>query len=445
MIAGLIIVLTMTAAGLPLTALVAPSRPARSFLALSYLLGSALCALVLFALSLVHIRWSAVALATGVLVPLAICAPWAWRRLRSRTAPPEANPQANLATRLVDLLTLVSLCGYAIYATIAPMWEWDFWSLWGMMGRAFYEHGGIDWEFLARPENILARSDYSAGKSAFRPILHPLLLDAFATLRGGWDDRMIGLLFAAFAAAILLLVRDELERESGSPLLSAVAVLTMSGVVASRWVGNPEGMIVAYMMAAVLLTRRGLRDEDRSLIACGSLFAGLAAFTKDEGTTFVIAFIVAVALSARRNWKLLLSAWPAIAVPIPWFFLRNAGGVQSYFASSSLFDRIAKHVEHPGELLSALTANVPDRPLFWIGVILTLLVLLPAALRRETFIVTAIGLQLLFFLAAYLATPFEILWHVQTSWVRLLYQLAPALMFVAVVLLWPVARGDENS
>lgn len=438
MISGILIVLAITAVGTPLAAWLNPAARKRSFVALSYLLGASWCAVALFVLALAHAPWSRASALAACVLPSAVLAPFAFMRMRAHRSNVSQASKPAISATVVDAVTASSICGFAVYATLAPMWEWDFWSLWGMVGRAFYEHGGIDWDFLSRPENVLARSDYSAGKSAFRPILHPLLLDVYALLNGTWDDRTIGLLFAAFAAAVLLLVRDELEADTRSPLFAAVVTLGMAGVTASKWVGNPEGMISAYMMVAILVSRRAVKRSDGQLLALGALFAGLAAFTKDEGTAFVVAFLLAAAFACGRNVRLLFHAWPAVVIPLPWFFLRRAGGVQSYFASTSLLDRVASRAMHPGELMSALAANLPDRPLFWIGVSAAILILFRRALRDERFTVVAVCLQLLFFIGAYVATPFNVLWHVQTSWVRLLYQLAPVLMYIAIVALLPV-------
>lgn len=442
MIAGVIVILTMTAAGLPIAALLVASRPPRTFLGVSYLLGSAWCGIVLFALSLLGIRWSLVSLAVGGLVPLAMLAPFARERLQQRHAP--APVPATFPARLVDFLTFITLAGYALYATVAPMWEWDFWSLWGLNARAFFERGGLDWEILSRPEYFL--SHYSAGAIAYRPLLHPLLLDAFALLRGGWDDRVIGLLFAAFAASALLVARDELEEESGSALFSSVVVLGMTGVVASRWVGNPEGMIASYITVAVLLARRALLSRDRALLGGASIIAGLAALTKDEGLTFVVALGFGITIVSRRNWRMLAGMWPAVALVVPWLFLRTSEALDAIPPLRPLADRVSEHLANPAELLSALARHSPDRPLFWIALLVALAFCARSAVRQEAFAVIILTLQLCFYLAAYVTTPFGVEWHVATSWVRLLYQLAPSLMFVAIVMLVPaVGKGRETT
>ena len=76
--------------------------------------------------------------------------------------------------------------GYALYATLAPLWEWDFWAIWGLKARVFLEAGGIDWHFLESRWNAFAHPDY--------PLLVPLNFDFVALINGGWSDRWLGLL-----------------------------------------------------------------------------------------------------------------------------------------------------------------------------------------------------------------------------------------------------------
>jgi len=48
----------------------------------------------------------------------------------------------------IDLLTLLTLAGFTLYATVAEPAEIDFIASWGLKGRIFALHGGIDWSFL---------------------------------------------------------------------------------------------------------------------------------------------------------------------------------------------------------------------------------------------------------------------------------------------------------
>jgi hypothetical protein len=51
----------------------------------------------------------------------------------------------------------------------------------------------------------------------------------------------------------------------------------------------------------------------------------------------------------------------------------------------------------------------------------------------ERFVIVTIAVQLVFYLGAYLATPHDVLWHVQWSWERLISHLSPALTYIVLV------------
>src|SRR5207253_1543493 len=65
-----------------------------------------------------------------------------------------------------DALTALTLVGFGFFATLAPLWEWDFWAIWGLKARVFAERGAIDWRFLESPWNLFSHTDY--------PLLLPL-------------------------------------------------------------------------------------------------------------------------------------------------------------------------------------------------------------------------------------------------------------------------------
>ena len=54
---------------------------------------------------------------------------------------------------------------------------------------------------------------------------------------------------------------------------------------------------------------------------------------------------------------------------------------------------------------------------------------------ERLFVMIVTALQLMFFLASYLATPRDVHWHIRTSWPRLTEQLALPLAFVMVLTL----------
>jgi hypothetical protein len=310
---------------------------------------------------------------------------------------------------VVDGCTALVVIGHGAYASIVGGDVWDFWAIWGLKARVFFEHRGIDWRFLEHPYNAFAHPDY--------PPLLPLHFAHVTLLGGEWSERWLGILTTLFGAALLLVVRDLFEEELQRPVVAALATLAVASPAFSM-IGVGDGPMIAFGTAALLTIRRGS-------LAAGGVLLGLAAFAKNEGIVLVIA-----AALALRNARAILRLWPAAAIAAPWLILRAVHSLPTDIVSGALSERLARNLT---ELPGALAATLPDQPLLWLAIAITLAVFV-RDLRSERFVLVAVSLQLLAYLAAYAVTPYDVHWHVRSSWPRLLPHLAVPLAFVALVL-----------
>jgi hypothetical protein len=376
------------------------------------LLGVGAGAAVLLGLSLIHVPWSRTAFVLGMLAIVGLSA------LGSRLSggrPESGELRAASPLLAVPLLALVVILvlGYAIFATLAPVWEFDFIADWGFKARAFFVAHGIDWTVLESQRDI--HSDY--------PPLLPLAFDMFAVMRGTWDDHAMGLMTVVFAVALLLVVHRLALEESGSRVAAAFIAVAMVPLACSPWIGLAEGPMVAYGTTALLLIRRGS-------VAPGAVMLGLAASTKNEGLTLIVA--AAAGLAAARRWRDIARLWPAIAIPLPWLVLRYVHHLQTDITEGNVVARIVEHLRNPKPLLDAFATFNAGRPLFWLALIVGIALTIRPLIARERFVIITIAVQILFYVAAYLATPHDVLWHVQWSWERLISHLSPALTYIVL-------------
>lgn len=316
---------------------------------------------------------------------------------------------------LLDAATAVGLLGYARFATAAPLWEFDFLSDWGLKGKVFWIARRIDWSFLEQATYRATHPDY--------PPLLPLAFDFLALIRGAWNDSALGLLNVAFAASLLLIVRRVAMEETEWPLAASFVALAVFPLAATPWIGLGEGPFIAYATAALLLIRR-----DMTLAA---VMLGLAAATKNEGMALIVA--VALALILTRRSRDVLRLWPAAAIAAPWLVLRSLHHLPTDIAEGNVLTRMMEHLRHPGALLTALRNAPPGKPLLWIGLLIGLALVWKRIAQRDAFVVIAVALQLAFYIAAYVATPHDIEWHVRWSWERLIAHLTPALATVVLM------------
>jgi hypothetical protein len=335
---------------------------------------------------------------------------------------PVATSGRRAISTLADILTTLTLVGYTLFATLAAPWAWDFNAIWGLKARVFFEHGGVDWRFLQSPWNDFAHPDY--------PLLVPMNFDFLALASGGWNDRWIGLLFVAFAIALVLVVRQVMADEFPQPV-PALITFAVAGLACTRYVGLAEGALAAFATAGILMLRRG-----ESLHA--ALLLGLAASTKQEGGMLLVTTVIALLLA--RRWRDAIRLWPAFVIAAPWWITAATMGLRSDLAVPGALHRAAAHMSSIGEIVHLLATWTAD-PILWLLIAAAILV----ALRREEapYLVIVI-VQFAGLIAAYVTTPYGLHWHISTSWPRLTRQLAPIATILALILLAKTYLPEED-
>jgi len=421
MTAVIVAALSMTVVGIPLALALDRRVHGPLLLGMALLYGSGLLYFVLLALSIAGIRWTVLSVTVPALIAGAAC--WLIAR-RQAGGPAIGRP---VRPHWLDLFTVATIAGYAVFATIAPLWEWDFWAIWGMKAKVFLERGGIDWRFLESRWNAYVHPDY--------PLLVPLNYDFASLLHGGWSDRWLGIITVAWAVALVLIVRHLAAMESG-PVPAALAALVIAPIAASRFIGIAEGPLIAFSGAAVLLLRRGLLFDDDAGWRHGAVLLGLAANVKNEGVAMIVAVIVALLFVRPRA---VVRLWPSVVIAAPWLVLRAVHHLQTDITSGAVLQRLIMRLPHAGTI-GAMAARTVYHPFFW-ALLLVAFLIVPAARKREAFVLLFTAVQLSFYLATYLVTPNDPRWHIETSWSRLTEQIAVPITFVVILLLADAAAG----
>jgi hypothetical protein len=415
---ALLAIAILTAAGLPLAAWLEPTLGWRARIGFAFLAGSGSVTLVMLLATFAGIRWSLPVVLAGLALVAGAAFPCARRLATGDRTRLRAHPLAFAA----DAATLVSVAGYALFATVARPWEWDFWAIWGLKAKEFLLTRGVNFEFLGRPDNFFSHPDY--------PPLVPLVYDFAALVGGKWDDRWMGAITVAFAVAMLLVLREELQRQSGSALAGAFGTLAVSGVACSGWVGLGDGPLIALAAPGLLIMSRGFREASSRAIVAGSVLLGLSGLAKNEGVSFVVAAIVVTLIFERRRW--LQVALPAAALVAPWLLARLAIAATTDVFEGGFAARVAERLSDPAGFVSTLAGGMFERPELWL-ILALLLALHPAAAKRERFLLGVAGLQALSYVAVYAGTSNDLASHVQSSLGRVTSHLAPLAAIVAVL------------
>jgi hypothetical protein len=408
-------------------------RLGATFAAQVLLLGVSLPALILYLLSAIGIPWSRGSLAVSLGAILLLCM---IRRPASEFSWPDGSRFAIADRRLaavIDLLTVVVLCGYLFLATAAPTPEYDFIGIWGLKGRVFSLHGAIDWEFLTRPENDFVHPDY--------PILLPLMFASLTVSLGEWRPELLGVLYPIFALAGLLAARSTIEAAVSRRTTAALATLGLTGIACSPWIGLAEAPLVAFTTVGLLLMREGALGRNVRILGAGALFIGLAGLVKNEGVALVVSVALAALLTVRPKRSLLVLLIPLL-VTATWLVPRRLFfHLQTHVTAPGVLERALQHLSEPEKYLSILARYPTGKPLLWIGILIALVLVAKPLLRSERFALLTLALQYLALLGAYVVTPHDLDWHLRWSWDRVVNQLTLPLVTVVLIYLLPMAEN----
>jgi len=431
MTAVVVAIVVLTVAGVPVARALDGSLSRGAAIGAGFMVGCGMVSLVMMALSVSGLGWSFFA----VLVLLAVMSVGG-EIVRRRSAPSERRAaRFDPASVVFDLCTAVSLTGYALFATIARPWEWDFWAIWGLRARADFVARGIDLTFLSNPDVAFSHPDYP-----------PLLSSVYsftALVRGRWDDRWTGLLFVALAGTLLLVVRDEIRRATGSERFSAFATLALSGVACSPWIGLADGAIVAFGTAGLLVLSRGARDENRRAVLLGGVLLGLAAMTKNEGIALVVSATISLALFRPKRLSWLIA--PAVLMSAPWLLLRVTMHLATDVMSGGVFSRVVERLTSPFAFVSTLAAGTPDRSALWLILGIALCFGGRAAFRRNGVMLVAVGVQAFCYVMVYAGTMHDLASHVQSSMARISSHLAAPVGVLCALSIWDMLTNRSAS
>ncbi len=394
-------------------------------LALGFLWASFGISVELFAFSLVGLPanpWLALA-------PWIAAAGWLTWRQRPRIA-----VDLTLGAGIAIAATALTLAVWLPYERMMPLTSqsWDAWAIWLFKAKAFFLDGDIG--------PYLSRSGEFTGQPGY-PLLTPLYASWLYGLEGAVADQTVKVISPCYFLALLGAIWYLVNR-LGRPLIAGVAVALCAltpavARVAFDLAGYADTTLSAYFVAAAGLLLVWRRSGEPTDLAAAAMAATAAAWTKNEGQLFLVAFAVIAGLFLLKD-RARPAAWAwLVAPPVlllgAWSLTRSAYSVEAAgFAlgiqfqmnlfKTALGSMLAKAfalgsfaLAFPLALVAAAGLSVRKAPPpYWI----------PAVL-----IVWQFGGALL----AYATGRNEIQWWLGTSADRILAQIAPLAVLSAAV------------
>lgn len=356
---------------------------------------------------------------------------WAiWRLVRSGRARERVPAKASSPIPSILILAgaLIAVLGLGLGAISTswdnnPQGDWDAWSIWNLRAR-----------YLAAPDHLFERT-WSPQLAGTHPE-YPLLTSAFIArcwAYGGSIGETVPMTTACMFYLALVAIGIGGVAVTRSGALGILYGLILAGtplLIHETTVQYADVPLACFMLGAALLA-----VADLPLLA--GLFAGFAAWTKDEGLLFLIIFLIAIAVFRRKQiLPAVLGAAAPLAILI-FFKLVLVHGTQSLPTRSlqGLTARITDWHRYgfAGTAmiggLAAVGANLyhPIYP----AAVLAVLLRFERGQRRAILFYSLLGVAMLVgYIAVYVISADDIRWLVGTSVDRLAIQAWPLLLLI---------------
>ena len=364
-------------------------------------------------------------------------------RRRTTVVPPAQEVRSALVLPIA--LSLLLALGVGTVAVTAawdanPNGDWDAWAIWNLRAR-----------FLASDAGLAQRA-WSPSLAATSHPAYPLLVSSFVGRDWAFSHSFSPTVPAAtsylFLLALIALAAGGVMAIRG-PTFGLLAGLVLAASpsllheVPSQYADIP---LACYFTGAIVF---GLLD--RPVLA--GIFAGFAAWTKDEGLLFLIVALAAILVFRRRAVLAAIAGAAPIAVLVAYFKMALSSTAAPQLATNlTAATHQAADAGRYGTIAAAFAREFAGMGSGWYHPILPLIVL-ALALRfdrehwRDVAFCGAIAVALLLgFFGVYILTTNDLNWILQTSLTRILVQVWPALVLTGMLALrTPEATASQNQ
>lgn len=353
---------------------------------------------------------------------------------------------------LSGVVFLVSLTSTASYLLRRKQGDWDAWMMFNRAARFVYREQANWLESFSPRMDPIFHADY------------PLLLAM--NIASGWDTLgyetphvpMTQSALFAIACAGLMVSALASVKSVGQAALGLI-ILWGTPVVVNEGSREMADLPLAYFILATgILIYLYMLYKKPGLITLVGLTAGLAAWTKNEGSVIVIATGLALLIAFFREKPVRLLGWYALGLALPLsivlyfkFFIAPPSDVLSNGPARSIAQvlDISRHGEilnfYWGEFIHFGSWGIPG---FSIGIfpilIIYFLLFNSGVIRQHPGVyiagITMLIVQVLGYYAIYLITPYDLTWHLYYSIERIALQIFPLIAFLVLT----ASRSPES-
>jgi len=337
-----------------------------------------------------------------------------------------------------------------INSIILPIKGFDTWVIWFLKGKAFYMDGGVKYDFFLKEL-------YSNGNASYQyPLLAPLLVTLGYLALGYVDDQLVKIFFSLYYVSLLFIFYYFLlsitSREISLLLTAMLAtvprVMQQAGI---DGVGYADLPLSVYFLIGVGFGYRYIVNADKKALLLAVISFSIAAWTKNEGLTMLVAAIIILSFHIFYKDKTIgIKTFFGILVitlfiALPWqLYKYTLPELSATMVSDLSFKTFISNIGRVPFILQVIlpklfTAN--KYHITWgLYVLITIVSLRKLKSAGYLYIQTLMWFQSACYIFVYVLTPFELKGHIATSIDRLTIHLLP-IGYLCVGVLWADFTG----
>ena len=349
-----------------------------------------------------------------------------------------------LAVALFLALAALAAISFGVGVIVQPHGTWDAWAIWNLRARFLFLSGPANWHDAFAPNMGSPHTDY--------PLLVPLSVARLWTAIGRETVAAPIAVAATFACSVVSLAAGSIARTSGRSrgLITAAIILTCPTFVSEAAAEIADLPLAFYMLATFVAVDLAM-DEDHSapLWITTGLFAGLAAWTKNEGSVFLLTVLVVVAVwffashrraGVRTFGYICAGTLPAVAALASFHMAYAPRGDVAAWTLGGHFVARLRNTHHLNTILSAMGHEAWYEGATTVGPFPIVCLFLGAAgvrrpiPRAALFALATVAIVIGIDLAVYATTSRDLAWLLSTSLSRVLLQPFPTMVWSGMMI-----------
>jgi hypothetical protein len=223
----------------------------------------------------------------------------------------ERQAWISIAGLVASLLILVE---YGRAFAVATLDRYDAWAIWTLKGHALYAFGWAD-------PNVFANDSYRSAHLEY-PLFLPSLEAVDFRVMHAYDTQLVHIQFLLLLVAALIALAGTFRGlvPGGLLWLSLIAMVLAPALFDQLLSAYADVPLALFLAVGLASTARWVLTNERWALAFGALCFGACVLLKNEGTLFVMAALIGLALTVPKRWRslALVAVCELVVVLLPW-------------------------------------------------------------------------------------------------------------------------------